>query len=345
MRQLPQKRPVKVNNKKSQKPIAPNTLLAHIKTKFYQVRLRAVVITFTLILILGLGYLVTQKGVIILSKFAIEDKYKAEDLYRTQEAIIDYFNKNRKLPASLADLNLNLKGKVSDYNYSYESATTNGGPTVGYKICATFKTPGLSTDNLNLAPGQDFYDLGSEPSAYLYHRKGQQCFANAYYKGTSHVQLLLNEDEILPIKTYKTDFTELETTAWSYYSAQAQVLGINPAQNDLVKNCVKRKELSSAANKTAFSCYIKIRKIISVTKNTDELIGRFKTLVESQGFAYPIVNDYGNSKTLTANKDICRLEASFAPESWGVDYRLFCTSSDTSEIPSGFTQVDTYNLY
>jgi hypothetical protein len=278
----------------------------------------------------------------------IPDSKRSADLSRIQTAILDYYGQHRQLPAALTDLHVELTDKVNDYEYSFDKQQV-GGPTTSFTLCAMFSQPGLVANRTNLAPGVDFIELPSDDSAYMYHRSGRQCFSHSQYKGQMHIAYILNATEIIPIPTYVTDFAALTATAWSFYSAQAKVLGINPSQSDLSKSCSQRDQASDAPDKKAFSCGITVRKYNRGVTDKNQglaMLDDLSELLSSQGFQKPSTNEYrpflpgqpsdAYSKTMTTQGSGCRLEINFTPKAWGIDYSMACGAKDTAKVPDGF---------
>jgi hypothetical protein len=113
------------------------------------------------------------------------DQTKESDLNKINLAIEKYITRNggRLLPASLKDLQIpNLGGPLSDYEYTYNSRTTGGGPTLTYQTCTRFQYPGYSEF--------DTYYHNISLQTFTMHGPTKSCFENGYYKGSSHIRLV-----------------------------------------------------------------------------------------------------------------------------------------------------------
>jgi hypothetical protein len=114
------------------------------------------------------------------------DESKIQDLFTLETAINNYYETHfmpragSSLPASLGDLKINgLQNSIDIYKYKAIRPTPNGGPTVNYELCTNFSTA---------SPGpKPAGTIGGTPDAYRWHKKGQQCFENSYYKSGSHI--------------------------------------------------------------------------------------------------------------------------------------------------------------
>ncbi len=160
----------------------------------------SILIAFVLVLLGMVGFMVheshnktasnsTPKANTTASSFSDNDV--VDDLYTLEKALIVYSQESTggvgmKLPSKLTDLKVQgLKGKLADYAYNYIQQATDGGPTISYKICATFHSRSPKLDDPNYQP----YYSYEGPEAYTYHDKGNQCFENAYYKSSSNIKL------------------------------------------------------------------------------------------------------------------------------------------------------------
>ena len=113
---------------------------------------------------------------------------KEQDLYIINSAVESYIGSHGyELPNKLADLNINnLEGNQADYDYTYSSRSSNGGPTLSYSICASFTKVGS---------GQAFTGtVDNEPIIYTIHKTGKTCFYNEYYKSSSHIYSPIKTD-------------------------------------------------------------------------------------------------------------------------------------------------------
>lgn len=111
-------------------------------------------VSMAVLAVVGLVAVVWEYSI---SRGAVNDQQKAEDIIELQSKLDNYHQDKGKLPSSLSDLD--LSGKIADRLSDYEYSKTSD----SYTVCANFETD-ASLDN----------DYGTD-SAY-FHGKGRQCF-------------------------------------------------------------------------------------------------------------------------------------------------------------------------
>lgn len=114
-------------------------------------------IAMAMLAAISLGALIWQYTI---SRGAIADEQKVEDLTNLQVQIDSYAGDKGKAPASLSDIELDekLKARLGNYEYSHTDDT--------FTLCATFATDASGSGSA----------YGSMDSPY-WHGKGRQCFA------------------------------------------------------------------------------------------------------------------------------------------------------------------------
>lgn len=306
-----------------------------------------------LILIVGV-FLVIRATQPTQGQERVQDKDRAQDLYRLETKINAYIDSHGTTPPpNLSSLNVtNLRGKLSEYKYSFTDPASNGGQKASYELCTTFQA---STLKLPISYDQSIVTAGGSADTYASHRKGLQCFSNDYYKSSSHILLVLNEDEKLPApttKTYKPDFAKLLSTTQAYYDAQAEALNATHSDKDLTKICIQSIESSDTPSGKVFHCSVELRKSFPANytiKQGVDMMAKFVILVQNQGFNLLPEQDAGPTtgsdtsqyyQDYTAEtKDDCKVQLLYRPngEPPEMDYAIACHAPPTSEVPDGFT--------
>lgn len=275
---------------------------------------------------------------------AVSDQDRQQDLFKIETAVIDHMTGD-SLPADINALHLSgLKGSARDYTYRYSQRSSNGGPTLTFELCgtfqaATFKAPMTENDEqVMLGAG------GEGAEAYRIHRKGQQCYTNGYYKGSSHIGPIFNKGEVIPtmLPANHTDFKQLVPKVEAQYRAQVTLLGSTYTDQDLSKTCKQSSNPSDATNHVAYDCRIgltgKYAKIIPVShaaSETKEVADQFVGLLKQQGYQYPSSTDESsNVVEVTTSDEHCRTDATIWTSQ--VTYSFSCYIPTVPYVPEGF---------
>ncbi|MDR2063317.1 MAG: hypothetical protein LBQ02_00790 [Candidatus Nomurabacteria bacterium] len=167
--------------------VASGVMVAHLIAKsqksglIYASSLGVVLLTGTILLIV--------LPIADVRGFVSDDK-KTSDLSLIESAINSYVNEHSSSPKALTDLPKDqvkdLKGRLSDYDYTVKSTTTR---TITYELCAG----GFTKDTLEDAGGY-YYDSSdsSTSSSFYEHGKGKQCWTR---QKTIYSSIYYSDDE------------------------------------------------------------------------------------------------------------------------------------------------------
>jgi hypothetical protein len=298
----------------------------------------------------------------------ISDAQRIEDLVKIDNAITFYPG---GLPAKLTDVYIHdLHGKTSDYKYGCSSnpnnvssdkadscpkanRSYNGGPTIGFEVCASFKT-----STLKVPEGRDGFTVDNEVNAYIKHRKGLQCYGDSFYKDGSHISPILKESELAPIpptKTSQPDINAFFARVQSYYQAHMRLLGAPAPDSELKKMCVKltnKSTFSTAPGGQVFRCRIEVQKEIPAPTNITQgrnIMNQLLTLTAQEGFQYPFTKEGPLSDrahyymSIEPENNDCKVETDYSPNMKPAPvffYRLTCMLPFTAEVQPGYQQVN-----